>query len=232
MGSLGREGGTQEDVRRATASWVTPSSSPSATVPPPHLSPVLASHCHFLPPSWWRKDWWARRWRRVCRHPRDTAQSGRAPVPSVRLVPGWGWGSATKPAQQTLTARTFRGTAEHTHTCPGPGPLLSLPDDRSPLHPGPDGPPPLPRVRGAPPLFWAPGTPPFSERPVLLGTLEGQWTDPARTRRSSPAWPSSWPLRTACCPGGSPRVPPLPRASPALEVGGPGELPGPPLLRE
>lgn len=168
----------------------------------------------------------------MCRHRHVSARPGRAPVLSTRPVPGWGWGSATKPAQQTPTAKTFRGMAEHRNNCRGPEPLLSVPDDRRPLHPGPDGSPPLRRGKGAPPLDRAPEMPRFSERPLLLGTLEGWWMGPVRTRRSSPAWPSSWPLSTGCCPGGSPRVPLLPQSSPALAVGGRRGLHGPPLLRE
>ncbi|XP_044921045.1 LOW QUALITY PROTEIN: NUT family member 2G-like, partial [Mustela putorius furo] len=58
---------------------------------------------------------------------------------------------------------------------------------RRPLHPGPDGSPPLRRGKGAPPLDRAPEMPRFSERPLLLGTLEGWWMGPpTRAARTSP----------------------------------------------
>ena len=166
----------------------------------------------------------------MCPQPRVTVQ--RHWAPGLRVRPGPGQGSAVRPAQQRASARTSGGTAGHTRTRADPEPLPRLRDNRSCLPSGLVGSPLLPRGQGAPLLGRAPGMPPCSERPPLLGSLAGQQMGPVRTRRSCPAWPSSWPLGTACCPGGSPRVLLRPRASPALEGAGRGELPRPPLLRE
>ena len=136
-----------------------------------------------------------------------------------------------KPAHQRLILRLFIGPSKQTLARSGPKSLFPLEDVRRSLHSGPDG-PPLPRVKGALALYWDPGMRLFSEKRLLFGRPEGPGTRPVRTRRSSPAWPSSWPLRRACCLAGCPRVLPLPQAWPPLEVGGPRVLPRPPPLGE
>ncbi|XP_044920887.1 NUT family member 2G-like isoform X2 [Mustela putorius furo] len=158
------------------------------------------------------------------------ARSG--PSAEHETGPGMGLGVSDKACPADTDGQDLQRHGRAQKQLSGPGAFALCPGRQ-------EAPAPRARRVPAPPegqRCAAPGPGPrdarFSERPLLLGTLEGWWMGPVRTRRSSPAWPSSWPLSTGCCPGGSPRVPLLPQSSPALAVGGRRGLHGPPLLRE
>lgn len=162
------------------------------------------------PSSWQRGDSWPPR-RGACRHPRiSVLPCGTHVLLSLRAakMPGGvtrapSWGSVAQPARQGLASRTLRGAAQQTPPAPGPRLVLSLRGLRSSHRSGLDAPPLLPRATGLRTLHGHPGPPAPPERPLWSGRRWGQRPGPVRTRRTSPAWPSSGPPPAACCPARS-----------------------------
>ncbi|CAK6434105.1 unnamed protein product [Pipistrellus nathusii] len=161
----------------------------------------------------------------ACRHPRvSVLPCGTHVLLSLRAakMPGGvtrapSWGSVPQSARQRLASRPLRGAAQQTPPAPGPRLVLSLRGLRSSHRSGLDAAPLLPRATGLRTLHGHPGPPAPPERPLWSGRRWGQRPGPVRTRRTSPAWPSSgpppppaalralsepWPCLGAACPGG------------------------------